>query len=100
MISNELILFQDFGFEDKLKLKNVIAGLNLQWKRNLCNGQIPITFASELTSFVHYSRCEHLQKCIDKFHHYFKNEVSADLSIIYIQYVEFLNGRSSREHLC
>ena len=70
-------VFQDLGFEDTLKLENVIAGLNLQWRRSLCNGQIPMVFASELTSFVYKSRCEHLQNCIDKFNNLFKSVVSA-----------------------
>lgn len=78
---NFLRCLQDYGFEDVLKRKSIVAAINLQWKGGIIpSSKIPYGCVTEYTTFTQKSKQLHLQSHLDEFTSYFKSKVGLFIS--------------------
>lgn len=69
-------MLQSNGFEELLKPKRVIAGVDLRWKGGSLHWKIPVVFACDYSYFTHTPRLKYLHAHLDDFEAYFRRTVS------------------------
>jgi hypothetical protein len=63
-----IIICQQFGWEEILKPRTLVAASNLQWRHGAAVRWIPCAYVSELSSFSVNPRQPHLQQALTLLH--------------------------------